>query len=194
MRTVKHPIMIFVVTVLAVIAVGVGVVAATTSQPVYGPSWGRFSAAFTGRVHVIHSGPVASASDGDPMRYTNTYYYANQHFNGWVAYAPLSGIIFPFHLHAVIVTEVSSKLPGSEAAMRLIASGTRGFLSGAGVREREQVANGLVVTTLGPRCSYGLCNAEKIVSNGRVEWDVLASSNGPASRVEQFLDSFQPIG
>ena len=39
-------------TVLVVIAIGVGVLAATTNPRVYGPSWGRFTAAFGGRVYV----------------------------------------------------------------------------------------------------------------------------------------------
>ena len=107
MRPVRHPITMFVVVVLAVIGIGVGIVAATTNQKVYGPSWGRFSAAFTGRVHVVGLGPVASAPRGDPMRYINTHYYANQDFNGWVGYSPLSGSIFPADLRAVVVTEVA---------------------------------------------------------------------------------------
>jgi hypothetical protein len=184
----------FVLVVLAVIGLGVGVVAATMQPRVYGPSWGRFSAAFSGRVHVVRSGPVASAAEDDPLRYLTTYYYANQSFNGWVAYAPLSGVIFPVDLRAVTVTEVSREGRGSRSAMRLIASGAGGYLGGHGVRNSEQVANGLRVVTIGPRCGYGECYAAKIVSNGRVEWNVLASANGPASAVESFLASFQPIG
>jgi len=45
-RTIRHPITMFVTAILVVIGIGVGVVAATTSQKVYGPSWGRFSVAF----------------------------------------------------------------------------------------------------------------------------------------------------
>ena len=52
MRRLSRPIAMFVVLVLAVIAVGVGVVAATTSQSVNGPSWGHFSAGFSFRVHI----------------------------------------------------------------------------------------------------------------------------------------------
>ena len=195
MRPVRHPIAIFVVSVLAVIGIGVGVVAATTHQKVYGPSWGRFSAAFTGRVHLVRSGPVASAPHGDPMRYINTYYYANQHFNGWVGYGPLSGSIFPPDLRAVVVTEVARDEPGSRSVMRrLIADPQGGYLSAAGMRKTEEVADGLRVITFGPRCRYGECEAELVVSNSRVAWDVLAASNGPASTVAGFIASFQPIG
>ena len=51
MRTVQHPIAMFVIVVLVVIAIGAGVVAVTTNQKVYGPSWGRFTVAFPGRVY-----------------------------------------------------------------------------------------------------------------------------------------------
>ena len=54
MHRLKHPIIVFVVTVLVVIGIGVGIVAATTSQRVYGPSWGRFTASFPGRVNAHH--------------------------------------------------------------------------------------------------------------------------------------------
>ena len=54
--------------------------------------------------------------------------------------------------------------------------------------------NGLTVLTFGPFCGYGRCQAELVVSNGRVLWDVLAAASGPASIVMNFLVSFQPIG
>ena len=60
MRPIKHPIVVFVVTVLAIIGIGVGVVAATTTQKVYGPSWGRFTAAFAGHVYQ-HQGHTSMA-------------------------------------------------------------------------------------------------------------------------------------
>ena len=94
MHKLRHPIAVFIATVLTVIGIGVGVVAATTTEPVYGPSWGRFTATFPGRMRVIYSPPVPSASFGDPLRYTTTFYYANQHFNGWVGYAPLQNNAF----------------------------------------------------------------------------------------------------
>ena len=51
MRPIRHPIGVFVVAVLTVVGIGVGVVAATTHQKVYGPPSGRFTAAFPGRVY-----------------------------------------------------------------------------------------------------------------------------------------------
>lgn len=48
MRTLRHPITVFIVTILIVIAVGVGIAAITQTSKVYGPSWGRFSVAFPG--------------------------------------------------------------------------------------------------------------------------------------------------
>ena len=190
----RHPIAMFVVTVLAVIGIGVGVVAATTTEPVYGPSWGRFTATFPGRMRVIYSPPVPSASFGDPLRYTTTFYYANQHFNGWVGYAPLTGVLFPGNLRAVVVTEVTRHVRGSGLTTREIARPTGGYLSGPHARQDKTVVNGLTVLTFAPRCRYGQCQAEMVVSNGRVAWDVLAASDGSLSAVESFVESFQPIG
>ena len=196
MRKLRHPIATFVVMVLAVITIGVGIVAATTNQTVYGPSWGRFTAAFPGRVDVVHSGPVATAADNDPARYLTVNYYANQPFNGWVGYAPLSTAILPPDLRAVSVSTIAGDGPGPGrvSAMRLVADPSGGYLSAPGVSEDERVADGLKVITLGPVCDYGQCDGELVVSNGRVAWDVLAASNGSVSAVESFLDSFQPIG
>ena len=130
MRKLHHPIAVFVGAVLAVIGIGVGVIAAATSQQVYGPSWGRFSVAFSGHVQVVHFGPIDSASYGDSLRYTTTFYYANQRFNGWVAYAPLSGVMLPTDLRAVVVAEVTRHVHGSELATWQIAHPTGGYLSG----------------------------------------------------------------
>ena len=55
MRTVRHPIAMFIMAVLVVIGIGIGVVAVTQTSKVYGPSWGRFTAAFPGRVYVSHT-------------------------------------------------------------------------------------------------------------------------------------------
>jgi hypothetical protein len=194
MRNLRHPIAMFVVAVLVVIGIGVGVVAATTNQKVYGPSWGRFAAAFPGHVDVTYSGPVTSAPSNNPARYLTTVYYGNQPFNGWVAYAPLSGSIFPVGLREVTVTEVASKGPGNKAATRLVARPTGGYLSEDAASVNRGVVNGFRVITLGPVCHYGQCEGEIVVSNGHVAWDVLASSNGPVSAVEGFLASFGPIG
>ena len=93
---IRHPIAAFVVIILAVIAIGVGVVAVTQTSKVYGSSWGRFSVAFSGKVHVQPSSYQAG--------HTTSVIYANQPWSGWVAYSPL-GITAPPGLRAVIVTK-----------------------------------------------------------------------------------------
>ena len=62
MHILKHPIAVFVVTVLAVIGIGVGVMAASTNSTVYGPSWGRFTAAFDGSVRVVRPSEIRFVS------------------------------------------------------------------------------------------------------------------------------------
>jgi hypothetical protein len=51
MHKVRHPVALFIVTVLAVIGIGIGVVAATQTSKVYGPPGARFTVTFPGRVY-----------------------------------------------------------------------------------------------------------------------------------------------
>ncbi len=189
MRPIKHPIVVFVVTVLAIIGIGVGVVAATTTQKVYGPSWGRFTAAFAGHVYQ-HQGHTSMAFLGSstgsvPIENTLTLTfpdgsYSNVPQGHWVGDLP----------HAAETVSVFKGLPMGP----VVASLKKGF-PGAGVTKVEQDANGLSVVTLGPRCAIGLCMDVDVVSNGQVLWTVAAVSSAPASApVEAFLASFQPIG
>ena len=68
------------------------------------------------------------------------------------------------------------------------------FYFRAGVTESVQAENGFVATTVGPQCINGECKEALVVTNGRALWELLAFSRGPASTVEGFIASFQPIG
>ena len=182
-RPVRYPITMFVVAVLVVIAIGVGVMAGTQTSKVFGPSWGQFTAAFSGKLYVQPSTYQAG--------HTTSFIYANQPWSGWVAYAPV-GIAAPPGLRAVIVTEGSPPAIQSASALRRLVDGEQ-RLFGPGHTHVAQ-ANGFTVVTVGPRCASGPCQAQMIVSNGRVVWDVLVFSNGPASTVESFLNSFAALG
>ena len=189
MRTVRHPLMLFVLGVLVIIGVGVGVVAATTTQKVYGPSWGRFTAAFAGHVyqHQGHTSMAFLGSSSGSIPFENTptltfpdASYSNVPQGHWVGDLP----------YAAETVSVFKGLPMGP----VVASLKKGF-PGAGVTQVEKDANGLSVVTLGPRCAIGLCMDVDVVSNGQVLWTVAAVSSAPASaRVEAFLASFQPIG
>jgi len=175
MRKLDHPIAMFVVTVLALIGIGVGVVAAT-SQPIYGPSWGRFSAVFPGPVserQILHA--VWAFGYARPS--------SNPGGTGWTGYAPVS---LPSEEFSVTVSETYG------SPIQVFAFKTGWFHSGVG--EYQKHVNGLYVITLGPQCASGSCRAVEIVSNGRVAWTVAAISPQSMSAVESFLDSFQPIG
>ena len=182
MRTILYPITMFVAAVLAVIGIGVAVVAATTSPLVYGPSWGRFSAAFPGRVSERQLSPDILAYGYEPsLGYSSGG-------TGWTGYAPIS-----LPIEAYSVTAFHS--PGGNtypSPVQLFAFKTGWFHKR--VSEDQQHANGLYVTTLGPQCARGSCRAVEIVSNGRVDWTVTAISPLSESAVESFLNSFQPIG
>lgn len=59
--------------------------------------------------------------------------------------------------------------------------------------DSEQVANGFAVATIGLQCTGERCQAAELVSNGQEFWDLLVISKS-AKAVNDFLDSFQPIG
>ena len=180
MRTVRHPVATFVVGVLVVIAVGVGVLAATTNQKIYGPSWGRFTAVFPGRVSEHRIGPEVWASGYAPSSGHSSF--------AWTAYAPP-----PQPSTLFSVTALNGPL-GSNYALSLDVSLVSDGWFREGVVEVEQHANGLDVTTLGPQCIRGSCRAVESVSNGRVDWQLKAISPRSEDAVESFLASFQPVG
>lgn len=190
-RRLKHPITVFIVTVLVVIGIGVGVVAATTDQTVYGPPWGRFTVSFSGHVYQTKVRSKISffgKPNVSPTSVTVTSFsYSNQPHFGWYAYAPGTGAVFSAYDQYSV--SVSNWLP-----MRQVLNSDRKDFFRRGVIEDDQIANGLSVVTIGPQCADGECNAAKVVSSGRVVWNVEAFWNGPASTVQGFVDSFAAIG
>ncbi len=182
-RTVQHPITMFITAVLVVIAISVGIVAVTQTAKVYGPSWGRFTAAFPGRV----CSPRLPIRPRLTFHYENASSYTSKCPIGWTGYAPLAS---PLELDSVDVyghVETGSEMQG---LMRL----TTRLMFHAGVTEAVRSANGITVTNLGPQCSGDGCTAVEYVSNGRVLWTLTAISPGSVSTIESFLASFGPIG
>jgi hypothetical protein len=184
MRTLKHPITVFTLMVLMVIGIGVGVLAATTNQKVYGPTWGRFTAAFSGHIYeqrgrtsmdfaAIASFPFRRQSGPFPV-----FSYSNVLSGYWVGTLPYA-------------TESVTAIRG--LPMQPVVAFTKRGFPRAGLIEVKQDANGFSVVTFGPQCSV-ICMGTKIVSKGHVLWTVVAVSSGSASSVENFLNSFQPIG
>ncbi|MGO9880696.1 MAG: hypothetical protein ACLPSM_15280 [Acidimicrobiales bacterium] len=189
MHKLRHPITMFTVAVLIVIAIGVGVVAATQNSKVYGPSWGRFTAAFPGPVCGLPFPiPLRSAmyTETSPIYFETSTNLTHKCAIDWTRYAPL---VLPSSLDSV------------EVYSQVAATATQGYVRLAkielfhkGVREDVQNANGFVVTTLGPECMSGSCRVAEYVSNGRVLWTLMAISPGSGSKIESFLNSFAPIG
>jgi hypothetical protein len=194
MRSVRHPITMFVVVVLAFIGIGVGVVAVTRAQKVYGPTWGRFTVAFSGQVfrypphtsEAISDGSSSSAFESTVTLRFSDFSYTTLRYFGWVAYAPLSGDAAASDGQTVSVAKGKK--------MRQVVGDFRRIFSGPAVHEHEDRANGYSVTTIGPQCTKGECTVAEVVSNGQVLWDVFATSKGPVSTVESFIGSFHPIG
>ena len=97
MAKLSHPIAAFVATVLAVIGIGVGVVVVAQAPRVYGPSWGRFTAAFSGPVYLRRGrtstsyNPLGGAGVPSPFHCTVTLMFADLSYSnvqGWVGYLP----------------------------------------------------------------------------------------------------------
>lgn len=167
--------------VLVVIAVGAGVLAATSHPRVYGPSWGRFTVSFGGPVYGSH------ATDG--------FFAYGNHRVGWVAYAPLTNSIAPTDVEAVTV-ENEVPLVFSPSSLQQMALTNRAAFFARDATENIQNTNGLWVATIGPQCPNGQCRAILLVSNWRALWDVFVALSGPnaKSRVESFVASFGPVG
>src|ERR1039458_2592590 len=112
-RPVRYPITMFVITVLTVIGIGVGIVAATTSQTVYGPSWGQFTASFPGHVYGTKEHAkirFSGTPNASPISVTVTSFsYSNQPHFGWYAYAPGTG--GDFSAYDQYSVSVSNRLP-----------------------------------------------------------------------------------
>jgi hypothetical protein len=185
MSNLKHPI----VTVLVVIAIGVGIVAATQISKVYGPAWAKFSVAFSGPVCSLPL-PIprgsAEYSEKSPIYFEASSNLPHKCAIDWPGYAPLA---------------VISSMDSVDVYSHVTATVMRGYvrlerllLFNGRAREHVDQANGFVVTTLGPECMSGSCRVTEYVSNGQVLWTVTAISPGSVSTVESFLASFQPIG
>jgi hypothetical protein len=196
-RKLHHPIAMFIVAVLAVICIGVGVVAVTQTSKVYGPSWGRFSVAFRGRVYMFpgHTSVTVSGSNASsPVWSTVTLEFP---FEYSIASTPTTfcavGVACdPNELDASVL-RVTSGQPGV-VAVHQMGSALAKVDFAARVAEVEQNANSLSVIMIGPQCRDDQCRDAEVVSNGRVLWCLLAFSKGSVSTVEGFLASFQPIG
>jgi hypothetical protein len=173
------------VVVLAIIGIGVGVVASTTNQKLYGPSWGRFTVAFPGRVYGFQT--VQRGSNSMRSMSAASFDYATFP-QGWTGYAPLS---IPNELDAV--HGVAPRGTGSAFAGAVVRSAKNLYFH-AGVAESVQAENGYVTTTIGPLCINSECKEIRVVTNDHAFWEVAAFSRAPVSTVESFIESFQPIG
>ena len=189
MSNLKHPIVMFIVPVLVVIAIGVGIVAATQISKVYGPAWAKFSVAFSGPVCSLPL-PIprgsAEYSEKSPIYFEASSNLAHKCAIDWPGYAPLA---------------VTSSLDSVDVYSQVTATAMQGYvrldrllLFNGRASEHVEHANGFVVTTLGPECMSGSCRVAEYVSNGQVLWTVTAISPRSPSAVESFLASFQPIG
>jgi hypothetical protein len=186
----KHPIGYFVAAVLVVIAAGVGIVAGTTNQKVYGPPWGRFSASFSGLVSEQRYLPLLGVlpSGTAVILPTVVRFLAFGNFTGWTGYQPLTIV----DLDSVWIERVpQARLTATVRQLVIVVK--HGFRP-MEVTPVERNANGFSVVTFGPRCMGSICQGALMVWKGRTLWILHASSPGRESQVQGFLDSFEPIG
>ena len=178
MRTVRHPLVMFVVAVLVVIGVGVGVVAVTTNQKVYGPPWGRFTVAFPG--------PVYEESFRPPVPQPAMEYFSS---GGWhSARSRLPGFSIAESVSAEHVRVHESAQDLREMFIEL-----KGGIPELPTEHTQQV-NGFLLTRLGPYCQGHFCQEVLVVSHKRTSWILSAGSLVGLGPVEAFVDSFGPIG
>lgn len=178
LRTVRHPITLFVIVVLVVIAIGVGVVAVTQTSRVYGPSWGRFSTAFPG--------PVYEESFRPPVPQPAMEYYSE---GGWhSARSRLPGFSI-----AESVSAEDVRVHESAQGLREMFIDLKGGIPELPTEHTQQV-NGFLLTRLGPYCQGHFCQEVLIVLHNRTSWILSAGSLVGLGPVEAFMDSFQPIG
>jgi len=202
-RSIRHPIILFVGVVIGVIGLGVLTLFATTHPKLYGPPWGRFTLSFPGRVYESRGFRTVSVP-GDPQSLTPfstplslrvpVFGYSTSS-RSFIEVAPLSGVISPDMLDAAVVeAAIPGDLEDGSVAVSQKVSAIESALFGSGAHQAVQAENGFSVTTIGPECGHGQCKAAEVVTNGRAIWSLLAVSGGPPSEVAHFLASFEPVG
>ena len=184
MRTVRHPITMFIIGMLVVIGVGVGVVAATTNQTVYGPSWGRFAAAFT----VAPKGTITpertqQLGDGGSLTTGASAYYVSP---------PRNWTFGELHISVDV-------LPYEDTSLGLDRSEWRNLTGSSGGTVSSTDLPGYSVFTLPPSCDLRLigrrvgCVMEELVTGKDATWQVTVYGQTTPDGAERFLASFQPI-
>ncbi len=174
----RHPIATFIMAVLVVIGIGVGVVAATTNQKVYGPFWGRFTVAFPG--------PVYEESFRPPVPQPAMEYYS---LGGWhSARSRLPGFSI-----AEAVSAEHVRLRVSAQDFRNVFVELKDGIPVLPTKHTQQV-NGFLLTRLGPQCQGHSCQEVLVVSHNGTSWILSTLSLVGLGPMEAFMDSFQPIG
>jgi hypothetical protein len=175
MRKLNHPIAVFVVAVLVVIGIGVGVVAAVQTSKIYGPSWGRFTAAFPGRVYGgegLSTGQLAG----------NVYFHSSESYAGR---AGRPGVLITDGVSAHQILE-------PQQVSELVLEVKRTFP--VRLTESTEHINGFLTTRLGPIWVQRSCDEVLIVVHNRTCWFLSATSSVGCGSVVAFMDSFEPIG
>lgn len=185
-RKLRHPLVAFFISVLTVIAIGVGAVAAVPAAKLYGPSWGRFTAVFPDRVQerpaTSYLGQIAVDYD------SSTIYEGQNHLlhgrtgtDDNVSVAQLSELSYKRVLREMALGlkgALPSELPMPESQPP----------------ESAEHLDGFQFLRLGPLCRQSFCEELLIAVRDRTIWVLRAWSFVGSGAVESFVDSFQPIG
>lgn len=177
----RHPITVFIVMVLAVIGIGVGVIAATTNQTVYGPSWGRFTAASFG-------------STLAPCSICRTVGPTTRRVQ--VAFYPSKGTLSDGLYVNVLVERddhVEQTFAATVRAWGLDVHGSGSISTTDG--------NGFKIALFAPVCGRvqrlhptGCPPLEDVTTNGRIIWFIGAWGLPTQNEAERVVASFEPIG
>ncbi len=178
-----RPSAAFVVTILAVIAIGAGVVAARTSQTVQGPSWGHFSVGFSGRVHVTQ------------MTWLGRFpvWQVKTNPSGWLV-LPISNRPLRNVEAVTIIGDVPFDPRGSSLeTVWAMFDGLSEPPSADGPSGVQNVT-GFAVLANPVFCVASHCRGTLMVSHGGVVWVAQVVTRGTERQAQNFLDSFRPLG
>ena len=181
--------------VLAVIGIGIAIIAATSNPIVYGPPGEHFTVAFGGPVHTYRSDPTLVVNGNQLLTlHQSSVMYSTQRMNvGWTGYAPLHVQVPRRNAWVWVIGNGSAQLFRAELKAIAPTTGSRAQLVTTGSSTSRQAVLGRscyrVIEQLPRECAVA-----EVVTNDHSTWIVVATSTGSMTAAKRFVASFQALG